>query len=365
MADVDDRATSVVLVGFGLAGRVFHGPLVETTPGLRLDAIVTGNPERRQQAAEAHPGAVIYDTPDQAWANGHDLAVICTANVTHVAYAAAALGNGLHVVLDKPIAPTASQAQGLADLAADRGRLLVPFQNRRWDSDFLTAQRVAHDGTIGRVHRFESRIERMRVLPKPGWRSSPEPADMGGMLYDLGAHLVDQALRLMGPVVSVAASVRTVRDGNHSDDDVVLLLEHQSGAVSHLVASQSGAFEAPRMTLYGTLGGLRIAAADSQEAALASGRRPVPDEAWGQEPTESAAVLRQYSDTNELTESRVTLDRGDWPAFYRGVATAVRGEGVAPVLVSDVVADLRVLVAARESGLRHSVVVLDPPAGHS
>jgi scyllo-inositol 2-dehydrogenase (NADP+) len=363
MSAIADRPASVVLLGYGLAGRVFHGPLVETTPGLLLDAIVTNNPERQREAAAAYPSAVVYDTPEQAWASGHDLAVIATPNVTHVPFARAALSTGLNVVLDKPIAPSATDARGLAALATEHDVLLFPFQNRRWDSDFLTAMAIAQGRDIGRIHRYESRIERMRVVPKAGWRGSTDPADMGGMLYDLGAHLIDQALRLMGPVAAVEASVRTVREGHGSDDDVTVLLHHSSGGVSHLVASQVGAFAEPRMTLFGTRGGLRINASDSQEAALAAGLMP-DDPRWGREPEGTDALMRVYSDTSELTESRVPLRAGSWPSFYAGVAAALRGEQEPPVLVSDVIEDLRVIDAARESALTGAVVRLAPPAGH-
>ena len=357
-----DRDISVVLLGYGLGGRVFHGPLVTTTPGLSLDAIVTSDAGRAAQAREAYPDVTIYATPEEAWAGGHDLATISTANVTHVDYATAALGHGLHVVLDKPIAPSAEAATGLAHLAHEAGRLLIPFQNRRWDSDFLTAVDVAASGEIGTVHRFESRIERMRVVPKGGWRDSSDPQDMGGMLYDLGAHVVDQALLLMGPVRAVTASARSVRVHGAVDDDVTFLLEHASGAVTLLVVSQIGAFGEPRMTLYGTRGGLRIEASDSQEAALVAGR--LPDADWGQEPGEAAGLLRSYDDASVMTQSRRPLDRGRWPAFYSGVERALRGAGEPPVLVDDVIADLRVLDAARESARTGTTVRLDPPAGH-
>jgi len=353
--------TSVVLLGYGLAGRVFHGPLIHTTAGLSLDAIVTADPQRREQALTSYPDAVLYDSPEQAWAGGHDLAVVATPNVTHLPYAYAALSAGMHVVLDKPIAPTADDASGLAAAADSAGRLLIPFQNRRWDSDFLTALDVSRNGSIGDVHRFESRIERMRVVPKPGWRGSTDPADMGGMLYDLGAHLVDQALALVGPVSSVTASARHLR--GVSDDDVILLLTHASGAVSVLVASQLGAFDSPRMTLYGTQGGLRIDASDSQESALAAGRSP-EDPDWGTEPESSSARLRRYSSESVASETHIPLTRGAWPAFYSGVVAALQGEASAPVLISDVIEDLRVLDAARESALTGESVRLDPPAGH-
>jgi predicted dehydrogenase len=184
---------------------------------------------------------------------------------------------------------------------------------------------------------------------------------MGGMLYDLGAHLVDQAVLLMGPVVTVTASARALR--GVSDDDVLLLLEHASGAVSMLVASQVGAFDGPRMTLFGTRGGLRIEASDSQEPVLVSGRTPA-DGAWGREPDSSAARLRTYTDASELTETSIPLEDGNWPAFYSGIVAALRDGVPAPVLVDDVIADLRVLDATRESARTGEPVRLDPPAGH-
>jgi len=352
---------SVALLGYGLAGRVFHAPLIEATPGLSLDAIVTRDPQRKERALATYPQVTLYDSPEQAWAAGHDLAVVATPNVTHLPYSHAALAAGLHVVLDKPIAPTAKDARALAEAAEAADRLLIPFQNRRWDSDFLTASRVAADDGIGNVHRFESRIERMRVVPKPGWRGSTDPADMGGMLYDLGAHLVDQALRLMGPVVSVEATVRSLR--GVSDDDVVLLLRHASEAISVLVASQLGAFDGPRMTLYGTRGGLRVEASDSQESALAAGRTLSGDD-WGREPDSSNARLRQYSPESVVTERLIPLERGAWPAFYTGVEDALHNGAAAPVLIGDVVEDLRVLDAARQSAATGQSVRLDPPAGH-
>ena len=364
MPSTDSPTQSVVLLGYGLGGRVFHAPLIAATPGLSLDAIVTSNPARAEQARTAHPGAAVYQTPEQAWSGGHDLAAISTANVTHVPYARAALESGLHVVLDKPLAPDAPAARELADVALARSRHLIPFQNRRWDSDFLTARAVAAGGRIGSIHRFESRIERMRVVPKPGWRGSADPADMGGMLYDLGAHVVDQALHLMGSVVSVAASVRSVRPDDVTDDDVTLVLTHESGAISLLVASQLGAFGDPRLTLMGTTGGLRIAASDSQEAVLVAGGDPAaPD--WGTEPAGTEALLRTYDDANSPTDERIALERGNWPAFYRGVEAALRGAGPDPVLVDDVIQTLRVIDAARVAGRTGTVVRLDPPAGHA
>ena len=362
MTNAAGSPVSTLLIGYGLGGRVFHAPLVATTPGMSLDGIVTSDPDRRRQAREAHPAAAVYSSAKDAWLAGHDLAVVSTANVTHVPYASAAIGHGLHVVVDKPIAPTADDARGLAAQAEASGVHLIPFQNRRWDSDYLTALAVAASGALGRVHRFESRLERMRVTPKPGWRNSTDPADMGGMLYDLGAHVVDQAIRLMGPVEKVMAILRSVRVPGAVDDDVLVALEHGSGALSLLTVSQVGAFGQPRMTLNGTHGGLRIDASDSQEAALVAGRRPSDAGGWGVEPPGTDAVLRTFDDGP--AERAVPLVPGTWPEFYRGVESTLRTGAPPPVLVTDVVENLRVLDAARESASTGRTVRLDPPAGH-
>jgi scyllo-inositol 2-dehydrogenase (NADP+) len=359
----DPAPLSVVLVGFGLGGRVFHAPLITAAPGLSLDAIVTSNPGRADEARAAYPGVQIYPDVAQAWAGGHDLAAISTANVTHVPYAAEALSAGLHVVLDKPIAPTADAARALADVAEAENRHLIPFQNRRWDSDIRTAQRVMAEGRLGTVHRFESRIVKMRVIPKAGWRGSDAPEDMGGLLYDLGVHAIDQAMQLMGPVVSVAAWTRSIRDGDPTDDDTTVILTHASSAISILTVSQVTAVAEPRMVLLGTRGGLRIDVADSQEPELAAGIDAAsPD--WGIREPGTEALLRTYDDASEPTEELLALERGGWPQFYAGVAKAIRGEGPDPVTVGDVIETMRVLDAARLAGSTGTVVTLDPPAAH-
>jgi predicted dehydrogenase len=360
-----DRAPlSVVLVGYGLGGRVFHAPLISAAPGLSLDAIVTSNAERATEARAAYPGVRIYPDVTSAWAGGHDVAAISTANVTHVPYAAEALAAGLHVVLDKPIAPTAEAARALADVAEAEGRHLIPFQNRRWDSDIRTAARVMAEGRLGTVHRFESRIVKMRVIPKAGWRGSAAPEDMGGLLYDLGVHAVDQAMQLMGPVAAVAAWTRSIRDGDPTDDDTTVILTHASGAISILTVSQVTALDEPRMVLLGTRGGLRIDVADSQEPELAGGRdASAPD--WGVRAPGTEALLRTFTDENEPMDERVTLEPGAWPAFYAQVALAIRGEAPDPVSVTDVIETMRVLDAARESASASRTVTLDPPAAHT
>ena len=353
----------VVLLGYGLAGRVFHAPLIAAEDGMDVAAVVTANPERRAQAAQDLPGARLLESADDAWssAGDFDLAVVATANSAHVPQARAALESGLSVVVDKPLAGTAQEAQALIDLAAQSGRQLHVFQNRRWDSEILTARRLIDEGALGRVHRFESRFERWRPQPKGGWREVGPPEDLPGLLYDLGAHLVDQALHVVGPVEAVAASVRAVRDGMATDDDTQIMLWHTSGAVSILSVSSVSAFIEPRLRILGTRGGLEITGLDTQEDALRAGRSP-RDSDWGTEPETAVARLVTADDA---TPRPITRSPGAWPEYYRGVGRSLRGEGPAPVDPRDVVANLRVIEAAATSARAREIVTLNPPAAHS
>ena len=199
----------VAIVGYGLAGSTFHAPFIATTPGLEVGAVVTRDPERRAQARRDHPRARLFDTADELWAQADevDLVVIATPNRTHVPLARAALTAGRAVVVDKPFAPTAAEAEALIDEARRRGLFLTVYHNRRWDGDFITLRRLVVSGSLGAVFRLESRFERWRPTPKGNWRERGDPAEAGGLLYDLGSHLIDQALVLFGPVRQVYAEL--------------------------------------------------------------------------------------------------------------------------------------------------------------
>lgn len=350
----------VALLGYGLAGRVFHRPLIAVEPGLRLDAVVTASPDRAAAAAADEPGVRVLSSADEVWENtdAYDVVVVATANVVHVEQARAALERGLHVVLDKPMAPDAATAADLADLADAVDRRLIVFQNRRWDAELRTVQRLMAEGVLGPVHRLESRFERWRPTPKGGWRELPDPDQMGGLLYDLGSHLVDQALLLLGPVASVYCVSRAVRGDGLPDDDTQFLLRHTSGAVSLLYASAASAFTVPRFRVLGTRGGYQVDALDSQEDRLREGALPGPE--WGREPESAWGVLVDADGGTTVVPS----EAGRWPEFYAGVVACLRDGAAPPVDVRDVVQDLRVIDAARESARTGAAVVLDPPAGH-
>lgn len=337
----------VALLGYGLAGRVFHAPLISAEPLLHLSAIVTADPERAAQAAAHNPGAMVLDSADEVWRRPEDfdLVVVGTANVAHVPQATAALDAGMHVVVDKPVAADAATTRQLIAHAERAGRQLHVFQNRRWDSDFRTLQALLPE--CGRIHRFESRFERWRPEPKGVWRESADPAAMGGQLLDLGAHLVDQALLLLGPASAVTAVVNRVRAADQADDDALVLIEHHGGATSVLSVSAVTAVPGPRFRLLGSDGGVVIDLADTQEDVLRAGGRPggaASDRPWGVEPADRTAHI-----VTRHGERVAPLLHGAWPEYYRRVARAIVFDEPAPVPMADVLAAMRVLDAARRS----------------
>jgi predicted dehydrogenase len=335
-------SANVALLGYGLAGSMFHAPFIATTPGLRLAVVVTGNDERREQALREHSGVEVVATADEVWERaGLDLVVIATPNDTHLPLGLAALDAGLGVVVDKPLALNADEGQALVDAAAERGLMLTAFQNRRWDGDFLTLRKLLAANELGRVHRFESRFERWRPEPGDGWRERTPPEQGGGLLLDLGSHLVDQAVQLFGPVRGLYAEVDARRPGAVADDDVFLALEHESGVHSHLWASTLAAEPGPRLRVFGDEAAFVKHGLDVQEEALRAGRSPTDDD-WGEEPRERWGRL-----ISGESESDVPTERGSYGSFYAGVAASLSDGAPPPVDPRDAVAVLELLDEAR------------------
>jgi predicted dehydrogenase len=348
----------VGLVGYGLAGSVFHAPLIAATDDLTLDTVVTANPERQAQARAEHPGVRVAAAPEELWARADelDLIVLASPNRTHVPLAEAALKAGLPVVVDKPIAGTAAEARALAALAEERGLLLSVFQNRRWDNDYLTLVHLIHAGELGTVQRFESRFERWRPQPKGGWRESGDPAEIGGLLYDLGSHLVDQALTLFGPVATVYAESDIRRPGAQVDDDTFIALTHTGGVRSHLWMSATAARLGPRFRVLGSTAGYVKYGLDPQEAALRDGARPGPG--WGTEPESAWGTVGAGDDTRPVP----TLP-GDYPAYYATIAAALRDGTPSPVTAAQAADALDVLEAARLSAREGRTVTINGDKG--
>ncbi|MFD4871673.1 Gfo/Idh/MocA family oxidoreductase [Streptomyces sp. NPDC058412] len=353
----------VGLIGYGLAGSVFHAPLVTATDGLVLDTVVTSDPARQAQARAEFPDVRIAATADELWDRDLDLVVVASPNRTHVPLATTALEAGIPVVVDKPLAATAAEARALAALADRSGTFLSVFQNRRWDNDFLTLQRLLVEGELGEIQRFESRFERWRPQLKGGWRESGAPEEIGGLLYDLGSHVVDQALVLFGPAVRVYAETDARRPGAETDDDTFIAVTHANGVRSHFYVSATTAQLGPRFRVLGSRAGYVKYGLDPQEGALREGLRPDGEAPWGEEPPHLWG--RVGSGESPLTGGGTPLptEPGDYPAYYAAVAAALRTGGPAPVTAHEAAHCLDVLEAARRSSLEG--VVVEIPAAPS
>ena len=344
------------IIGFGLAGSLFHGELIAATPGLGVAAIVTSDPSRRQRAARRFPAAALCASVDELWARAADLdlVVVASPNTHHVPQATQALALGLAVVVDKPLALTAAEGRRLLASAREADGLLSVFQNRRWDSDHLTVKRLLAAGALGDVLRYEARFERFRpqlARGDAGWRETLPPDAGGGLLLDLGSHLVDQALSLFGPASHVYCE-SSHRRGGAGDDDDFISLRHAAGIRSHLSLSALAGAPGPRLRILGTRAAYVPEALDGQEQALHAG---IGDGAgWGIEPESRWGALVRGDEREP-----VPAEPGDWPAFYRQMAAAVRGDAPVPVDPADAVRVLEVLDAARTSAATASVVRID------
>lgn len=332
------------LVGYGFGGRWFHAPLLAAAPECDFLGVVTASPERRALVAQDHPGTTTFASLEELRAARRRGGRRLHPAGTHTALTERALELGLAVVSDKPFALDAAAARRTVQLAERLGLPLSPYQNRRWDSDFLTVRALAADGTLGDLTRFESRFERLDPDPGP-------PASGGGTLRDFGSHLVDQALVLLGPVDSVYAEWRITAAG--LDDDVFVALTHATGARSHLWGSWSQGAPGPRFRVTGTTGSYVVSAVmDGQEDALLAGQSPATlGTGWGAEPAERWGRVHR-GDDGEVVPTRP----GAWHTFYPAFAAAVRGEGPVPVDPWDAVATATVLDAARRSATEGAVV---------
>jgi len=351
---VSDRTANVALIGYGVGGRFFHAPIISATRGLRLAAVVSSNADRANEARAEHPDARVVKSAEELFndASGLDVAVISTANSAHVPLALAAIEAGLHVVVDKPIAPTSAEARRIVAEADRRKLMLTVYHNRRYDGDFLTLQRLISEHALGEIHKFESRFERWRPIPKPGWRESGDPAEAGGLLFDLGPHLIDQALVLFGTVTYVYAEIDRRRKNVEVDDDVFLALTHASGVRSHLWLSVLAAQKGPRFRVLGDRAAYTKFGMDVQEDALRRGELPRGVD-WGVEPSEQWGTLGDGEDLRP-----VPSEPGDYRNFYAGVVAAIRDGERPPVDPRDAVAGLEIIEAARTSASERRVVAI-------
>ena len=324
-------------------------------PGLALAAVVTANPERVARVRAAHPDAEVLPDADAlfAGAGSLDVVVVAAPNREHVPLGLRAVEAGLHLVVDKPLAASVAEAERLAAAVASAGVVASVFHNRRWDGDFLTLRRLASEGALGALLRLESRFERWRPeVDRSKWREGGGPEDASGVLFDLGPHLIDQALELLGPARSVYAELGSVRPGARVNDDAFVALQHESGARSHLWTSLAAAEHGPRLRALGSEGAYVKHGLDVQEAALRDGARP-GDPGFGVEPRAAWGVVGV-----EGAFEHVETQPGRYAEFYERFEAAVRSGSPPPVPLEAGVETLRVIEAARASATDGSVVRL-------
>lgn len=324
----------VGVIGYGYAGRTFHVPLLQATAGIELVAVGSSQAENVRQAL---PQVDVIADPCVLFARDDiDLVVIATPNDTHAPLAADALRAGKHVVIDKPFALNLAEARALMALADSSGRLLSVFQNRRWDSDFLAVSKAIADGEIGEVAHFKTHFDRFRPEVRARWREQAGPG--AGIWYDLGPHLIDQALELFGLPTGVSGRLAIQRQDGESPDWAHVLLDYGKPQVI-LHASMLVAAGSRRFVVHGDRGSLIKARVDQQETQLLAGMTPGAP-GWGND-SDPLVIDNGAGVTRQLP-----APAGDYRQFYTGVRDAIRNSGANPVPPIQALAIMAVIEAA-------------------
>jgi predicted dehydrogenase len=310
---------NVGLVGFGLAGRVFHAPLIHANPNLRLTHILE---RRSDEAQKRYPEAkIVRDLQSLLRESSVHLIVVATPNTSHLEIAAQSLQAGKHVVVDKPFTITSADADELIAVSKKVGRVLSVFQNRRWDGDFLTVRQMLDQAVIGRLAEFHSRFDRFRPGVRPeAWREQSGPGS--GVLFDLGSHLIDQAVVLFGNPTGIYADLRMQKDGAVAVDNFEVQLHYPNLKVT-LHAGSLVCEPSPRFLLYGTKGTYQKFGLDPQEEALKQGSIPCGP-GWGEEPEDAWGTLAQRDGV--LSRAKYRTLAGNYPAYYTNVYRAITGQ---------------------------------------
>jgi scyllo-inositol 2-dehydrogenase (NADP+) len=363
-----ETSIRTAVLGYGFGGRIFHCPFIAAVPGLELAAILVANPERAAAAAATYPQARIYPKLDDVLSDPSiDLIVVTTPNASHFELATAALNAGKHVVVDKPLAATSAEARSLIDLAAAQGKLLAPFHNRRYDNDFLTVRKLVAEGTLGRIVQVLSHYDRYRPLQRPNsWKEAALPAN--GNLYDLGPHLIDQAIALFGTPTAVTASVRYDRDQTDIDDaaDVIFDFVLNGKQVRYEChETMLAADPAPRFRVHGTLGSYTKSGLDPQERALLDGAKPPqigsqqpwlpePESAWG-----TLTLATERKEPVQFQRKPYPSVTGDYRLFYANVRDAIQGTAPLAIPAEDGFRTIRLLELALQSSQEKRTVQVD------
>jgi predicted dehydrogenase len=328
------------LMGYGFAGATFHAPVIDNCGRASVAAIATGQPDKAR--ADYPQAAIVPDLDALLALTDIECVVIATPNDTHFDLARRVLEAGKHVVVDKPVTLTAADARTLADLARQKNLVFAPFHNRRWDGDFLTVRDLLAGGELGRITHYESHFDRFRPHIRQRWREDATRG--GGLLFDLGPHLIDQALTLFGVPQTVNATVKTHRDEGSAPDYVHLQLGYAEHEVV-LHASALAAIAPPRFAIHGTRGSYVKHGLDTQEDQLKAGLRPGHVEfGAGNEP----GVLHLLDGDQEVERPLPTRD-GAYADFYRSLAATIHDGVPFPVSAEDAVDVMTIIELASQS----------------
>lgn len=337
---------NTALIGYGFAGKTFHGPLISACPDLRLHTVVSTRPEAVH--ADWPEARVVPDLTTALADPAIDLVVIATPDALHAEQAEAALNAGKAVVVDKPFALSLADARRVVDLAEDKGLFLSVFQNRRWDADFLALKAQIASGRLGRIVTYESHFDRYRPVVRDRWREAPG----AGVWQDLGPHLIDQALVLFGRPLGISCDLAIQRDGGLSPDRAHATLRYDGGLRVVLNAAMLIAAPDVRFAVHGSKASFLTSGLDPQEDQLKAGMAPGAP-GWGVDPSPPTIV---EGETGERTSAPGPA--GDYPAYYAAVARAVRGQGPNPVPPSEAIMVMEVLEAGMISSREGREVAL-------
>lgn len=343
---------NTALLSFGMSGKLFHAPFVHSHPGFHLYGVWERS---KNEATAVYPGSKTFRSLDEVLADDAvELVIVNTPNATHYEYAKMALQAGKHVVVEKPFVITEAEGVELEALATGKGLMLSPFQNRRWDSDFLTVKQVVEQKLLGEIVEAEFHFDRFKEdLSPKAHKETPGPGT--GALYDLGAHIIDQALVLFGVPEAVFADIRIVRPVSQVDDYFELLL-YYPGLRVRLHSSYLVKEAVPAYILHGTKGTFLKSRADVQEAHLQQGLKPDTQD-WGTEPEEEKGLLHIINNGKDLRQHIPTL-QGNYRHYFDGIYQAIRHQQTPPVTALQGILIIRVIEAAFQSSREQRVVLL-------
>lgn len=341
-----DTIIQVGLIGFGLAGRVFHAPIITSVPGLKLRKIFERKDENIAIIKEKYPQTIIVDNVDSVFTDDNiDLVVIAAPNDLHYQLAKRALECGKNVVVEKPFTVTSYEAEELIALAIRNGKLITAFQNRRWDSDFRTIKKIIDGGLLGEVVEYEAHFDRFRNYFKNNWREKNLPGS--GILYDLGSHLIDQAISLFGNPIEVFGNVLIQRKGGESIDNFEIILRYQDKKVT-LKSGMLVRQPLPHFLVLGTKGSFTKYGMDVQEENLKNGYTPANTPNWGRESEDLWGFINSDVNGSHII-GKVESEPGDYRGFYENVYKAILGKEDLLVKPMQVLSTIKVIEMAMRS----------------